>query len=172
FILAWEAGVFGEARVELVRGEVWPVTIGSWHGSVAANVARLLPGGEWRVTTATLPSAGSVPDPDVWVHRRAAEPIARLGSTGRLVRWSPSDVALVVEVADTSFAADTELKPAVYAGAGYPCYWVVHRGGVEVFTEPYEAGYRERLHVGPKGLLTVPYSQSSLDVAAILDADA
>lgn len=172
FVRAWEAGVFGGTRVELVRGEVWPVTIGAWHGSVAANVARALPNDQWRVTVATLPSAGSVPDPDVWVHRRGASPIARLGSTGRLARWSPSDVALVVEVADTSFAADTEIKPAVYGAAGYPCYWVVHRGGVEVFTDPYEAGYRDRVHVDPLGTVTVPYTQSLVSVATLLDADA
>jgi hypothetical protein len=172
FVLAWEAGVFGDTRVELVSGEVWPVTIGSWHGAVAANVARLLPDDQWRISVATLPSSGSLPDPDVWVHRRAARPIARLGSTGRLARWSPSDVALVVEVADTSFAADTEIKPAVYGASGYPSYWVVHRGGVEVFTEPFEGGCRRRTHVDERGQLTVPYTGSVLVVPALLDADA
>lgn len=171
FIRAWEADVFGDQRVELVEGEVWPVSIGPWHGSVMANVARLLPNDTWRVTQSTLPAAGSLPDPDAWVHRRDARPVSRLGETGRLVRWSASDVVLVVEVSDASFAADTDTKARVYGSAGFAVYWVVHRGGVEVFTDPFERGYRERGHVGPDGTVVVPYTGTTLSVAALLDAD-
>ncbi len=172
FIRAWEAGVFRDERVELVEGAVWPVSIGLWHGSVTSNIVRALPNGEWRVTTASLPASGSIPDPDLWVHRRDARPIARLGSTGRLARWSPADVALVVEVADSSLTADLETKARVYGQAGFATYWVVHRGGVAVFTDPYEAGYRRHDTVGPDGTIAVPYAPgATLDVAALLDAD-
>jgi hypothetical protein len=170
FVRAWEAGVFGDKRVEMVRGEVWPVSIGPWHGAVAANLIRLLPEDGWRITIATLPAAGSLPDPDAWVVRRGAEPVSRLGETGRLARWSPSDVALVVEVADTSFFVDTEVKSKVYGAGGYPVYWVVHRDGVEVFTDPFEAGYRRRDHVPADGELNVPYADVRLSVARLLDA--
>ncbi len=170
FVRAWEAGVFGDSRVELVQGEVWPVSIGDWHGAVAANVARALPNDGWRITLATLPSAGSLPDPDVWVRPRLAEPMARLGTTGRLTRWAATDVVLVVEVADTSFAADTEIKPAVYGAAGYRCYWVLHRGGAEIFTDPFDGGYRSRSHVDVDGEVVVPYAPVSLAVSALLDA--
>lgn len=171
FIQAWEAGVFADQRVELVLGEVWPVSMGPWHGSITMNVARALPNDEWRITAATLPSAGSLPDPDVWVHPRRAEPIARLGETRRLARWNPGDVVLVVEVADISYLADTQTKALVYGATGYPVYWVVHRGGVEVFTDPYEGGYRVRQHVDVDGELTVPYTGGALAVATLLDAD-
>ncbi|MGH9001311.1 MAG: Uma2 family endonuclease [Acidimicrobiia bacterium] len=172
FIRAWEAGVFGDQRVEMVNGEVWPVAIGPWHGAVAANVIHLLHHEGWQVTMATLPAAGSMPDPDAWVVRRGAQPVSRLGDTGRLARWSPSDVALVVEVADTSFTADTEVKARIYGAAAYPEYWVVHRGGVEVFTDPYEGGYRQRHHVGPDGSVALPHAGtgSHLAVADLLDA--
>lgn len=172
FVKAWEAGVFGDTRVELVRGEVWPVAIGDWHGVVAANIARALPDDSWQVTFASLPSAGSVPDPDMWVQRRGASPLAWLGAARRLARWSPSDVGLVVEVSDVSFAADTEVKPLIYGAAGYPCYWVVHRGGMEVFDIPFEEGYRRRQHVGPDGAVTVPYAGSPLAVATLLEVGA
>lgn len=172
FILAWEAGVFRGARVELVEGEVWPVSIGLWHGAVTGNIVRALPNDEWRVTTASLPAAGSIADPDVWVHRRGARPVARLGATGRLARWSAGDVALVVEVADSSLAAELETKARVYGRSGYPVYWVVHRGGVEVLTEPYEAGYRRRATVPPGGRVEVPYLPGrTVAVDAILDAE-
>ncbi len=169
FVLAWEAGVFGEARVELVRGEVWPVTIGAWHGVVAANVAHLLRHPGWTVSLATLPAGDSLPDPDAWLVRRGAVPLARLGGTGRLARWNPADVALVVEVADTSLVADTQVKAAVYGAAAYATYWVVHRGGVEVFSEPFEGGYRRREHVAVDGVVTVPGSGVTLAVAELLD---
>lgn len=61
-------------------------------------------------------------DPDVWVHRRGAAPVSRLGSTGRLARWSAGDVALVVEVADASFSADTEIKAGVCGRSGFGAY--------------------------------------------------
>lgn len=172
FIRAWEAGVFRDERVELVEGEVWPVSIGLWHGSVTSNIMRALPNGEWRVTTASLPASGSIPDPDLWVHRRSAKPIARLGSTGRMGRWNPSDVALVVEVADSSLTADLETKARVYGGTGYPTYWVVHRGGVTILTDPYEAGYRHQQTMAPGDTVTVPYAtDATLDVAQLLDAE-
>jgi hypothetical protein len=172
FVRAWEAGVFGDQRVELVEGEVWPVSIGLWHGSVAGNVTRSLPDDDWRVTSASLPASGSIADPDVWVHRRGALPVSRLGTTGRLARWSAGDVALVVEVADASFGADTEVKSAVYGRSGFAAYWVVHRGGVEVFSEPFEAGYRRRATIPVTGTVTVPYRPDvTLAVTDLLDAE-
>lgn len=169
FIRAWEAGVFGDQRVELVGGEVWPVSIGAWHGVVAANVAHLLRSEGWTVSLATLPASGSLPDPDAWVVRRDAQPVARLGGTGPLVRWSPADVALVVEVADTSYAADTSVKAAMYGAAAYPVYWVVHRGGVDVFSEPFEGGYRQRTHVPVAGTLQLPHAPGSIALRDLLD---
>jgi Putative restriction endonuclease len=172
FILAWEAGVFRDERVELVEGEVWPVSIGLWHGAVTSNIVRALPDHEWRVTTASLPASGSVPDPDVWVHRREARPIARIGATGRLARWDPSDVALVVEVADSSLGADLDTKARIYGRAGYPIYWVAHHQGVEVLTEPYEAGYRHRRSFVPGDHVPVPYRDDrTIAVDELLDAE-
>ncbi|MGQ0630779.1 MAG: Uma2 family endonuclease [Sporichthyaceae bacterium] len=170
FIRAWEAGVFANRRVELVQGEVWPVVIGPWHGLVAANLARLLWVEGWQTTSAALPSGGSLPDPDVWVLRRGSPPVAVLGTTKRLNRPNPADVALVVEVADSSFAADVHIKSRIYAAGYYPQYWVVHRGGIEVFTDPGEAGYRTRTSVPAGGRITLPYAAVELSVADILDA--
>jgi hypothetical protein len=172
FVRAWEAGVFRDERVELVEGEVWPVSIGVWRGTVVGNVARSLPNGEWRLTMASLPASGSVPDPDLWVHHRDVTPVARLGATGRLARWNPSDVALVVEIADTSLEVDRDVKSLVYGRASFPVYWVVHRGGVDVFGDPCETGYRRHEHVPADGRLEVPYrSGTFLDVATLLDAE-
>jgi hypothetical protein len=172
YLRAWEAGVFGEQRVELVDGEVIRVVIGDWHGQVTARVIRRLPEDGWRVTIATLPSSGSLPDPDAFVVRVGAEPVARLGTQRTISRLNPGDVGLVVEVADASLVFDTEVKTVVYGRAGFGCYWVVHRDGVEVFTDPFEGGYRERRHVDPDGEVEVPYaSGSTISVAELLDVD-
>lgn len=168
----YPAGRRTRSRRRAPRYDRGVALIGLWHGSVTSNLVRALPNGEWRVTTASLPASGSIPDPGVWVHRRGARPLARLGSTGRLARWSPSDVALVVEVADSSLTADLETKARVYGQSGYPTYWVVHRGGVAVLTDPYEAGYRRQQTVAPGDAVAVPYAPgATLDVALLLDAE-
>ena len=130
-----------------------------------ALVTRHSSSGSSRVT---LPAT----DPDVWVHRRGAQPVSRLGATGRLARWSAGDVALVVEVADASFGADTEIKAGVYGRSGFGAYWVVHRAGVELFSEPFESGYRRRASVPEDGTVAVPYRPDVvLAVADLLDAE-
>ena len=98
--------------------------------------------------------------------------MSRLGATGRLARWSAGDVALVVEVADASFAADVDVKARVYGRSGFGAYWVVHRGGVEVFSDPSEAGYRRQVSVPPTETVEVPYRPGVvLAVADLLDAE-
>ena len=50
----------------------------------------------------------------------------------------PQDVALVVEVADSSLQRDRSLKKRLYAAAGIPVYWIVNllTNQIEVYTEP------------------------------------
>jgi Uma2 family endonuclease len=55
----------------------------------------------------------------------------------------PADVALIVEVSDTSLARDRGEKWYNYAKAGIPVYWIVNLVDrqVEVYTEPAASGY-------------------------------
>lgn len=55
----------------------------------------------------------------------------------------PDDLALVVEVAQTSLARDKGLKRVRYAAAGIPEYWVVDgdRAVVHVYREPVDGDY-------------------------------
>lgn len=165
FVRAWEAGVF-HARAELVDGEVWPVPIGTWHGDTAAKVLRALPNDQHLVTTASLPTADSLPDPDCWVRVATARPVAQLSE--RLTAWSPSDVVLVVEVADETIDQDLGPKAALYARGGYPCYWAVTRDGIYDHTEPSEGGYRTRVLHRPGERLTVTYADINLAVNELL----
>jgi len=57
----------------------------------------------------------------------------------------PSDVLLVVEVADATLRADLNVKSALYGRAGIPEYWVVDVNGrtLTVFRQPAPAGYTD-----------------------------
>lgn len=59
----------------------------------------------------------------------------------------PSDVVLVVEVAESSVEYDRDVKSDRYGRAGIPEYWVVdlEREALIVFRRPEEGGYAERI---------------------------
>lgn len=165
FLRAWEAGVF-EGRVELVDGEVWPVPIGLWHGDTTARLLRALPNDRFVVSTSSLPTSGSVPDPDCWVRAAAAAPADAL--TPRLSTWRPEDVLLVVEVADETVEADLGVKARLYAAAGYPVYWVVTRDGVVEHTQPALLGYGTVRTFGRDDDLPVRHAGTSLRVGELV----
>ena len=76
-----------------------------------------------------------MPEPDVAVIRRR--------SVNDLAPVLPSDVYLVVEVADSSLEFDLGEKLALYAAAGIPELWVadLRAGELVVNTEPEGAAY-------------------------------
>ena len=66
----------------------------------------------------------------------------------------PKDLALVVEVSDSTLVTDSNYKLSLYADAGVEQYWIVnlvaHR--VEVYTQPRvgkETGYKSRIDYAP-----------------------
>jgi Uma2 family endonuclease len=73
----------------------------------------------------------SEPEPDLVVVRGPAKRYA-----GR--HPGPQDIALVIEVADTSLADDRERKGRIYARVRLPVYWIVNLRDaiVEVYTDP------------------------------------
>lgn len=111
-------------------------------------VARLLPAG-W-TTRAQLPvrlPGDNAPEPDVVV-----VPAPKT----RYLDGHPTakDVALVIEVSDTSLDDDLRLKAPQYARARLPVYWVVNLKDrrVEVYTDPRggkSPGYRTRTEYAP-----------------------
>ena len=170
FLRAWEAGAFGDARVEMVDGEVWPVSIGSWHGTTTMRLARSLPNSSYEVTSESLVLPSSVVDPDAWVRRVSAEP--QRSASARMAVWDAADVLLVVEVGDETLQADLTTKARLYASAGFAVYWVVSRDGVHEHTGPTALGYRSTQKHWPGDQLQVPYAPVTLDVAALVGAHA
>lgn len=145
FRKAVDAGIFGENHVELLGGVPFIMAENPPHILASFNVYTAL------AALATLPQ---------WVvnkeHRLAlgqwrplADGIVLRGPKStygtRLAR--AGDVALLVEIADTSYAKDSGPKLRRYATSRIPVYWIVdlNRRIVEVRTRPFgkgkQAGY-------------------------------
>jgi Uma2 family endonuclease len=145
--------------VELIEGDM--ITMAPINPPHYAGVARLmklfvlaagdeaivLPGGPVRL------GDYSMPQPDLMV----LKPREDFYSGKRPV---PSDILLLVEVADSSLHFDQGVKRALYARHGVVEYWVVdipHRC-VHVYREPTPEGYATRLDcertdvASPRGL--------------------
>lgn len=166
FLAAWDAGVFGK-RTELLDGEVWDVAIGAWHAATTGSVIRALPNGAVRIMAGSLVAGESLPEPDCWVRRSDAEPIAQLSR--RMSRWASSDVLLVVEVSDETVDYDLGRKADMYAQAGMPHYWCVTRHGIYAHSGPGPHGYTTRRLHGPDDGVAVPYaSGTTIDVADLI----
>jgi Uma2 family endonuclease len=73
----------------------------------------------------------------------------------------PSDVTMVVEVADATLYRDQVLKKRLYARAGIPVYWIANltENRFEVYTDPTgpaeEPDYRQRRDYAPSDTLPV-----------------
>jgi len=139
------AGVFRpDERLELINGEVIRKVSpqGSRHATALGYLADALAVlfGRTSHVRQQLPLAvafDTEPEPDVAVIR------------GRRRDYEdhhpgPSDVLLVVEVADKSLAFDRGTKAALYASAGIPEYWIVNlrQYTIEVHRDPEAGGYR------------------------------
>jgi Uma2 family endonuclease len=145
FRKAIEAGVFGERHVELLGGipfimpENPPHILASLNAHNALVPLASLP--RWVVNKEHRIELGQwLPLPDVVVlHGPKATYGTRLAQAG--------DVALLVEIADTSYAKDSGPKMRKYATFQIPVYWIVdlNRRVVEVRSQPFgkgkQAGY-------------------------------
>lgn len=148
-VAEWEEleglGVFGDARMELLDGEIVdlePVearhaaAIRACHDLLVAGV------GDTAVVRVQLPlvlDGRSRPRPDLAVVRPPS-------SRYRDAHPEPADTLLVVEVADASLPYDLDRKAPRYAAAGIPECWVVDldAGEVLVCADPAPGGYRHQ----------------------------
>jgi len=140
-----EAGIFGEDdRVELIEGEIIEMSpIGSPHAARVKRLNRLLvrrlgTRAIVQVQDPVLLSQLSEPQPDLGV----LKPREDFYAAGHP---EPSDVLLIVEVADSSRAFDRTIKAPLYARAGIVELWVVDviDAVVDVYRKPWRGRYRE-----------------------------
>jgi Uma2 family endonuclease len=133
FEVAGEAGLFGDARVELVDGEVFYLApMLPPHAEAVRRLTYLLirnldPG---RVTVGGNDpirlDERNEPLPDVWLAEGGLGTYA-----GR--HPSPADLRLAVEVSDTTLGRDQRRKLPVYAAFEVPVVWVVALSRERVF---------------------------------------
>jgi Uma2 family endonuclease len=129
-------------RVELIEGDmINEPGINPPHSAITARLNELLVlsvGGSVTISPCGSVRLGdfSVPQPDLMLLTRREDFYFRRRPTA-------SDVLLLIEVSDSSFAYDQSTKRALYARYGVEEYWVVDVQGERVFvySEPAGEGY-------------------------------
>jgi Uma2 family endonuclease len=98
---------------------------------ISKAIEKLLPEGWFIQLQEPITLSDGEPEPDASIVRGADEDFAARHP-------GPNDVALVIEVADTTLARDRGIKLRSYANAGIQMYWIVDLVGrcVEVYTSP------------------------------------
>ena len=58
---------------------------------------------------------------------------------------TPSDILLIIEVADSTIAYDREVKSPLYASVGIPEMWLfdVNKKEIEGYSQPSASGYKQ-----------------------------
>lgn len=168
------AGILAPAsRVELLEGWLVPQMMKNPAHRIATEAVRcqlerLLPAG-WHVNSQEpITLSASEPEPDVTVLRGDLRdyPDRHPG---------PGDVAIVVEVADTSLHADRDLKHRIYARDGIPVYWIVNLPDrrVEVCADPAASAdppvYRRRNEYAPGEHVPVIVAGSVIGAVAVAE---
>jgi Uma2 family endonuclease len=155
-------------RLELIRGELREMSpSGIDHEDIVDWLT------EWSYVTVDrkavkvrvqesvgIPELETIPQPDVaWVQRHTVRRRPR-----------PTDLLLLIEVADSSLGYDTGEKAQLYAEAGVEDYWVVdvQRRLLHVFRDPTAEGYQTHrtLQAGDQ-ITPLGVPQASLDVGAL-----
>ncbi|MBV8487338.1 MAG: Uma2 family endonuclease [Planctomycetaceae bacterium] len=160
-------------RLELIEGVlIAKMTKGPRHSAVAVHLGELLRGvlpKGWHIRLEQplrIPER-SEPEPDLAVIRGAS-----LDYEDR--HPGPAEVALVVEVAESSLTRDREIMGHIYAAAGIPVYWIVNLKGrsrlVEVYTRPTRTrGYRIRDDYRPGQDLALKIEGKEIGRIAVAD---
>ena len=135
------ADVFGDRKVELLGGLLFPMVSNPPHNRAvlrtSRGINRLLSEADWTVWEEKSARFGRrwIPSPDLAVARGPEEAFdSRLPA--------PADLAMVVEVSDTTYAKDRGIKWRQYAAARIPFYWIENLTArqIEVYSDPIGRG--------------------------------
>ena len=139
-----DAGILRtEDRVELIYGEIVKMSpIGNPHNAAVdrANRAFIYATGDKaivRVQGSVRLNLYSEPQPDIVILKPKDDFYAKHGA-------GPSDVMLIVEMADSSLKYDRRVKARLYADMGIPEYWVADLNGgcIFAYSDRQEKSYR------------------------------
>lgn len=181
FMHLHEIGAFSEgSRIELIDGEFYEMaSIGNPHYLCSMICRTLLTkslgednyliGQEVPITIPKL----SEPQPDLSVVRGG---IAEMKKRGR--KPYPDEVALLIEVSDSTYKFDSTKKLSAYARAGIPEYWIVnlqksefeqHTAPVTVVEDGREVGQYKVKRTLRAGDTVESLELGSYEVAVVLD---
>lgn len=161
-----EVGILGpDERVQLIEGEIIVMPpIGPGHADNVDEfnevLARYAPGRyRVRIQNPVRLNDGSEPEPDVALLYRRPEGYGA-------AHPNPSDVLLVIEVADSTLEYDRQVKAHVYGRAGIPETWVrnLPEDCIERFTQPGPDGYTQHT-VHRRGETLTPVALPDLELA-------
>lgn len=165
-----ETGILTEAdRVELIHGEILNMSpIGSKHMAVVNRLNKLLT--EYLSNDEIVSIQNpvkindlNVPEPDISVLKFREDFYAQQHPGGQ-------DVLLVIEVSETTFSYDKEIKLPLYASVGIPEYWIINleKKEIEVHKLPAEDIYKNiTIHrAGDK--IKLPNADASFDTADLV----
>jgi Uma2 family endonuclease len=140
-----DAGVFANGeRVELIRGEIIKMaSIGRRHAACVNrcnDVFAYKLGGKILVSIQNPLALDntSEPEPDIMLLKRKAD----FYESGHP---QPTDVLLLIEVADSTIESDRQLKIPLYAEDGITEVWLIdiNSACIEVYRYPTDQGYQD-----------------------------
>jgi Uma2 family endonuclease len=142
-------------RIELVNGEIFEMGIGESHSGTVNRLNDMLVRkflDRALVSTQNLLRIGNfgLPQPDLTL----LKPRDDFYTT---VHPTPTDVFVLVEVADSSIKHDRDTKLPSYAENGVPEVWIVNLNAnyTEVYRDPLDGAYQTQFTV-PKGSSVAP----------------
>ena len=121
---------------------------------VRTALENILPAGWYVDSQEPITLSNSEPEPDIVVVR---------GDTRQYLDRHPGaeDIALIIEVSDTTLQRDRTVKKRIYARAGISVYWIVNlvEEQVEVYSQPLveveQPDYSQRLDFGRSAVIPI-----------------
>ncbi|MEG4057755.1 MULTISPECIES: Uma2 family endonuclease [unclassified Microcoleus] len=121
---------------------------------VRTALENIVPRGWYVDSQEPITLSNSEPEPDIVVVR---------GDTRQYLDRHPGaeDIALIIEVSDTTLQRDRTVKKRIYARAGIAIYWIVNlvEGLVEVYSQPLveveQPDYSQRLDFGRSAVIPI-----------------
>lgn len=131
---------------------------------VRTALENILPAGWYVDSQEPITLSNSEPEPDIVVVR---------GDTRQYLDRHPGaeDIALIIEVSDTTLQRDRTVKKRIYARAGISIYWIVNlvEEQIEVYSQPIveveQPDYSQRLDFGRSAV--IPIIIEGIEIGAI-----
>ncbi|MEM9390455.1 MAG: Uma2 family endonuclease [Bacteroidota bacterium] len=168
-IMAEAGKLTSEDRVELIQGEILEMSpVGTKHVATVDKLTNLLvkvasDAAIIRVQNPVYINDLNEPEPDISVLKPIGDNYADNHPGGH-------DTLLVIEVSDTTYHYDKEVKVPLYGSAGIPEYWIIKLDSkeIEVHTVPAKGGYKKMELFYPEDKINLNFCQKSLIVKNLI----